>query len=200
MITRRSILAASSSSILLVPTRAMAQEPIAPPRPEEVLEVASDPKLYRQALIGFDALRLTLMLRLIELNQPSKDPQHDVEQYIEIFDPLQRPTFREEIVVLLSSGESKEIIIQTGNVAAPTAGRIQKALLEGGVSGPLGRDMVRGFYIVVQLKAVQVKKPVSPTDAWYCQVYPFSAFCPLTAGIIRAAPISADPEYSTDRG
>jgi hypothetical protein len=110
-------------------------------------------------------------------NQPSKDPQHDVEQYREIFDPLWTPTFREEIVVLLSSGKYTEIIIQAGNVVAPTAGRIQNALLEGGVSGPLGRDMVRGFYIVVQLKAVQERRPVSPTDAWYCQVYPFSFFC-----------------------
>jgi hypothetical protein len=179
MITRRSILAASSSSLLLVPTGAMAQaqEPIAPPRPEEVFEVVSNPELYRQALIGFDALRLTLMLRLIELKQPSKDPQHDQEQYIEIFDPLWRPTSRKEIVELLSSGEYKEIIIQTGDVVAPTAGRIQNALAEGGVSGLLGRDMVRGFYIVVQIKAAQAKKPVSPTDAWYCQVYPFSAFC-----------------------
>ena len=50
MITRRSILAASSSSLLLVPTGAMAQaqEPIAPPTPEEVLAVAKNPDLYRQ--------------------------------------------------------------------------------------------------------------------------------------------------------
>jgi len=88
MITRRSILAASSSSILLVPTGAMAQEPFAPPTPEEVLDVARDPERYRQALIGLEALRLTLILRLIELGRPSKNPERDLAQYRGIVDPL----------------------------------------------------------------------------------------------------------------
>jgi hypothetical protein len=177
MITRRFILAASSSSVLLLPTGAMAQQPIEPPTPEEVLNATRDPERYRRVLIGLDALRVTLMLRLIELNQPSENPQRDVEQYIQIRDELERSGFLAEIVVLLPSGESTEIIIQTGNLAAPTAGLIQNALLEGGVSGALGRDMVRGFYIVVQLKAVVERRPVKPTEAWYCQIYPFSRFC-----------------------
>jgi hypothetical protein len=177
MITRRSILAAPSGAILLLPTSAIAQQPIEPPKPEEVSDVARDPERYRQALIGIDALRLTLMLRLIELNQVSDNPQRDLQQYIEIRNLLQRPEFRAEVEAILSSGESAEIIIQTGNVVAPTAARIQNALLEGGVSGPIGRDMVHGFYVVVQLKAVQERKPIVPNEAWYCQIYPFSHFC-----------------------
>jgi hypothetical protein len=176
MITRRSLLATASSALLL-PNSAFAQQPIEPPKPEEVADAVRDPERYRQSLIGMDALRLTLILRLIQLNQPSDNPQRDLQQYIEIRNQLQNPAFRAEMEHFVSEGGSAEIIIQTGNVAAPTALRIQNALLEGGVSGPLGRDMVRGFYIVVQLKAVSERKPVNPTDAWYCHVYPFSHFC-----------------------
>jgi hypothetical protein len=91
--------------------------------------------------------------------------------------PPHQNKLRVKVRTALSSSESAEIIIQTSNVVVPTGVRIQNALLEGGVSGPIGRDMVHGFYVVVQLKAVQERKPIVPNEAWYCQIYPFSHFC-----------------------
>lgn len=176
MVNRRSFLAAPAGAFLWRPTAAMAQA-VEPPKFEDLANVAREPEQYRQALIGLDTLRLVLILRLLELNHPSSDPQRDLQQYVQIRSALQDPAFRAEVEHLLSTDEYAEIVVQTVQAATPTAVRIQNFLAEGGVSGPLGRDMVRGFYIIVLLKAVEDRKPVTPTEAWYCQFYPFSYFC-----------------------
>jgi hypothetical protein len=176
MITRRSVIAASPSALLFSQTAAMAQ-PIEPPTPDQVAEVVKSSEKYRAMLVGTEALRLVLILRLTELNGPSATPDEDYAQWARVRDPFFMEPFLKEVTVRMETRDSDKIIIDAGVVVAPTGANIRTALAEGGVGGQIGQDMVRSFYLFVQIRAVAEQKSPPANESWVCTTYPFRWFC-----------------------
>jgi len=176
MITRRSLVVASPGALLLSPTAALAQS-VEPPKPGEVAEVVKNSEKYHAMLVGAEALRLVLIVRLIELNRPSTTPSEDYAQWARIRDPFLQEPFVKELTYRIDAKDSDKIIIDTGVTVGPTTARIQSALAEGGVDGQVGKDMVRSFYLFVQIHAVAEQKPLPADQSWICTTYPFRWFC-----------------------
>ncbi len=135
---------------------------------------------YERMLAGVDALTRTLVLLRLEKNPAQKV---DLQSWFKVRQPFNTPAVLHEMQSYGYSSESAAIIKKAGEEVRPVAGRIEQDLAEGGLKpgSQLEKDMMEGFILFVQLKAVADRKAVPAKQAWYCDVFPFSYFC-TTAG------------------
>jgi hypothetical protein len=173
-ITRRIFLSSSSAAIIFPCTVAIAQS-IPVPGPEEVWAVLKgERREFVRMLAGVDALARILVLRSWEL-KPSEEA--NLGRWLEIRLPFNTPA---PLATIQPTREAADVINGAGKEVLPTAVRIEKALADGGLApgSQLEKDMLRGFILFVQIKAVADRKVLPAKQAWYCEVYPFSVFCP----------------------
>ena len=179
MISRRAVLIASATAVATPLGPATAQT-IAPPTAEAVTKLFEDRNLYARMLVAIDALRLLLILLLLEKKVVSKNPREDLAQFAKMRAPFGAPDFLKMLAEKTSTSERKSLIEAAGKLAIPTATKISGALAEGGVSpkGKIGMDLLSAFYEFSQLQAIaDNKKVTSAKESWYCSIYPFSYFC-----------------------
>lgn len=172
MITRRSVLLASSATVAFGATDAHS-EINSVFTPQELLAAVKNPDQYQRLLNEVDLLHLLLVVNLWDRKGPPTN--HEIEQYREIRSPFSAKGGFEKMQPLMFEPASVSLVNSAFKSAQPTASKIRQFLADRGVTPdkPTSNDAIRGFNGFVQMKAAADQKDT----AWYCNVYPFSYFC-----------------------
>ena len=173
-ITKRRLLVVASSLAAMSPNKGAMAQRSAVPNPQEVRTVLREGRdAYPLLLEGMDALTHILALRVIQL----KLEQSTLDAWFAVRRSLLTSTSSQDVIDYAATNEAEQLIAKAGDAAKPTAVRIEAALESGDLppNGEIGKQMLRSFYLFIQIKAVAERKVA--TRAWYCEVYPFSRFC-----------------------
>ena len=178
IISRRAVLITSAIAAV-APLELAAAQVNAPPSVDVVTKLLEDPKLFSRILIEVGALRSLLVLVLLEMEKPSKNPGEDFKKYMKVTAPFRNPDTGKILLTKVSTAERKKFVEAAGKSAMPTAKNIEGTLAKYGVSpkGQIGMSLLSGFYELSQVRALADKKIVSAKESWYCSIYPFSYFC-----------------------
>jgi hypothetical protein len=181
IITRRRILVVTASAVAVSSSAVVMAQSTPVPTREEVQRILKDAAIdptkgYSLLLEGIDSLVHVLALRAI---QKTEKPGN-LEAWFAVRRSFPASTLKGDVIEYSGSSEAGELIAKAGEAARPTAVKIEAMLDSGGVSpkGEVGRQMVRSFFLFVQIKAV-AERQLQPTS-WWCDVYPISWICSLT--------------------